>query len=529
MTLEYVVSNAGHPMLVIDKYTFHRHSSNPKTGRTNWRCSRRRVKDIRCPSSCNSLGETASDPTPHDPNCMPFTNAELMAMQMKRERFTNINNTSQIDRNNTTNTFGSENGESNNDCTISNIFNESGFHAEAYNNTNTTSNQDRELDDDDINNVIDGYGDENEADMSSYHRQHDDDGNMQEMKHESLDSIIKDFSHTPSKQQHTNVRDTSSYGYLTGTEENKNLRFVTSKVGHPMLVIDNHTFHKHSTNHKTPGRINWRCARRRVRDIRCSSSCFTEKGVSSRPTPHHVNCFPFSDNSLRDTYNKNPTESHKTVFGSQNKTNSFSHHTNGSHLNETSNGFDENNEEYEDFDNMDSYYDKDNTINESIDNQNGHYGGFNENGEESFVDYHDNQERVDDEFSGVNGDAHLEQNGISQEPDSVDLETSFPLNEYDPDSAESFAQLVNDLQLMKQREKSFQAKLTKNNAELDRLRKNANVQLHSLRWKAKMTEIDMASLKASMQQKTSENANLRKLVQEMMDKLNGEAFKQKLG
>lgn len=452
---------------------------------------------------------------------MPFSNGELMAMQMKRERLTNINNMSQNEPNNTINTYGSENGENHNDCTISNIFNESGFNTEAYN--NTTSNQDRELDDDDINNVIDGYGDENEADITSFHEQHDDDGNMQEMKHESLDSIIKDFSHTPVKQHQ---QSNGTLGDSSSSDENKNLRFVTSKVGHPMLVVDNHTFHKHSANPKT-GRINWRCARRRVRDIRCSSSCYTENGTSSRPTPHHVNCFPFSEISLRDTYNKNRTEAHKTVFGSQNKSNSFANN-NGNHLNETSNGFDENNEEYEDFDHMDSYYEKDNVIDESIENQNGHYGGFNETCEEDFVDYHDNQDGVGDEFGGVNGDSHLGHNGISHGPESADLDTSFPLNDYDPDSAESFSQLINDLKLMKQREKNYQAKLSKVNAELDRVRKSANVQIHSLRWKSKMTEIDVSSLKASMQQKTSENAHLRKLVQEMMGKLSSEAFKEHL-
>lgn len=46
--------------------------------------------------------------------------------------------------------------------------------------------------------------------------------------------------------------------------ESRKISFVTSNVGHPMLVVDMYTFHKHSTNQKT-GRINWRCSKRRVK------------------------------------------------------------------------------------------------------------------------------------------------------------------------------------------------------------------------------------------------------------------------
>ncbi len=64
---------------------------------------------------------------------------------------------------------------------------------------------------------------------------------------------------------------------LNSKSNEKKISFVTSNVGHPMLVVDMYTFHKHSTNPKT-GRINWRCSKRRVKDIRCSSSCYTING-----------------------------------------------------------------------------------------------------------------------------------------------------------------------------------------------------------------------------------------------------------
>lgn len=68
---------------------------------------------------------------------------------------------------------------------------------------------------------------------------------------------------------------------LEGILGNKNIRFVKSNVGHPMLVVDQFSFHKHSTNPKN-GRINWRCSKRRVRGINCSSSCYTTNGIPTK-------------------------------------------------------------------------------------------------------------------------------------------------------------------------------------------------------------------------------------------------------
>ena len=80
-SITFVTSKVGHPMLVVDNYAFHRHSNNPKSGRINWRCSRRRVKEIRCPSSCFTIEQTVSNPTPHDPKCEPMSEVALKNSQ----------------------------------------------------------------------------------------------------------------------------------------------------------------------------------------------------------------------------------------------------------------------------------------------------------------------------------------------------------------------------------------------------------------------------------------------------------------
>jgi hypothetical protein len=70
-------------MLVNQNYTFHRHSTNPKSGRINWRCSRRRVKEIRCPSSCHTINGIVSTAAPHDPKCLPLSEAALESYKHK--------------------------------------------------------------------------------------------------------------------------------------------------------------------------------------------------------------------------------------------------------------------------------------------------------------------------------------------------------------------------------------------------------------------------------------------------------------
>lgn len=79
-------------MLVVDSYTFHKHSTNPKTGRINWRCARRRVKDIRCSSSCYTVDGVVSTPTSHDAKCSPLTDEMLRVYQNKRAKVSALNN-----------------------------------------------------------------------------------------------------------------------------------------------------------------------------------------------------------------------------------------------------------------------------------------------------------------------------------------------------------------------------------------------------------------------------------------------------
>ena len=83
--------------------------------------------------------------------------------------------------------------------------------------------------------------------------------------------------------------------------------------------------------------------------------------MASRPSPHHLSCRPLSEAALRQTYAKTPMTTVGVALGkaAAAAAAAFGHAGSG-HVDEASNGFDENNEEYEDFDNMDSFYqDKD--------------------------------------------------------------------------------------------------------------------------------------------------------------------------
>ena len=55
--------------------------------------------------------------------------------------------------------------------------------------------------------------------------------------------------------------------------------------------------------------------------------------------------------------------------------------------------------------------------------------------------------------------------------------------------------------------------------ELNRIKKISSDQIQALRWKSKILEIDMLTLKSSINQKNSENSNLKKLVDEMLTKI----------
>lgn len=495
MPLDYVTSNAGHPMLVVDQYTYHKHSAHPRTGRTNWRCSRRRVKDIRCTSSCNTIGDTCSVPSVHDPNCRPLSTQDLSALQ-ERSLSSRVNNSAFNYKSESQ--YNNENQP--NDCTISQIFNE----------TSNQNNQNAELDDDDLGHVLDEFDENNEGiDQCSDNKQD-----------ASLGSIIKNIKPDTILNNSSQANATLD---MMNSDENKNLRFVTSKVGHPMLVMDNHTFHKHSANPKT-GRVNWRCARRRVKDIRCPSSCFTEKGDASRPTPHHINCHPLSDQILNDYQNKRHSVAYKRdATAYKREANGYTPLNNQVNLNGTNGltncGYDENNEDtmYDDYENtgdMDSFYNNSPIYNNiPADEQyqeNGDYNEneYNQNGED-FIEYDDSNNMNDENLVHTPDDLHDITEPACQE---------YNVDDYS-NNPETFSKLIADLNNMKQRERTYRDRLTNTNNELEALRRNSSMKIQALKWKSKMVDIDMYSMKASLHQAKTQNVNLRNLVDEMMAKL----------
>lgn len=327
-----MTSNAGYPMLVVDRYTFHRHSSNPKTGRTNWRCSRRRVKDIRCASSCHSVDDMASAPTVHDPNCLPLTNAELMAYEIRREKLNisafNLQDPSSniIDEENLSNGFNFttdsfQNREvASDEEELNDVLHD--LNENVMKEENNQSPEPQNLTDNDYNKRDSGYINDESLDSSSIQ-----DSTIEANTNNTISAIIES-----NKKLLSNINNNKSFGRhqnqhinkspikltnsattlltldpiastLAHNNQSKSIYFVTSKVGHPMLVVDQYTFHKHSMNPKT-GRINWRCARRRVKEIRCSSSCYTVDGVVSNPTHHDPKCYPLTEELLKTYQNK---------------------------------------------------------------------------------------------------------------------------------------------------------------------------------------------------------------------------------
>lgn len=253
---------------------------------------------------------------------------------------------------------------------------------------------------------------------------------------------------------HNGMIDDSKNGDYTMNESKfdpytGNLEFVTSKVGHPMLVVDGHTFHKHSTNPKS-GRVNWRCARRRVKDIRCSSSCYTQDGISSVPKPHDPNCFPLrnigsspSKTYKREIINKNECQASTPRFintKADSYTTSFNRKAmgvkNASYQGEMGN----------DASNLNGDQFNDHEFGQYSANVDGNNHGNNEeyvseyNGSEEYIPY------------------NPEEHGVATDEENFLIEQLGPdmynIDDYSK-SPESFAQLISDLNKMKQREKIY--------------------------------------------------------------------------
>jgi hypothetical protein len=356
MPLDFVTSNAGHPMLIIDRYTFHKHCFNPKTGRTNWRCSRRRVKDIRCPSSCFSASDRASVPSAHDPNCQPLTNSELISYRIRADKLNNqihkVEPTEPIDLSDEYKNYNADSFDREVDSDeeeLNDVLND------LYDTSENLVVKREEFDQtSDLEKNNDGNEDHNNeyntnvgGDVIENINEHENSVGSVEQTDElmepsnTISSIIESnkklLNHIKSQlssfmesqaQNSSSSSTTSSNNNKTKTKKwqnttsSKSIYFVTSKVGHPMLVVDNYTFHKHSTNPKT-SRINWRCARRRVKDIRCSSSCYTVDGVVSAPTDHDAKCYPLTDEMLKVYQNKRAKVLSSKSFGINTKAESF--------------------------------------------------------------------------------------------------------------------------------------------------------------------------------------------------------------
>jgi len=267
MPLEYVISKTGSSLLVVDRHVFQKNTANPNTGRISWRCTKRRNKEISCSSSCNTNNdEVLSGPTPHDPACHPLTNAEFMAFDERRDKL----NARQLENN----PYHPNNG-TNNDCTISQIFDDS------YNGDSLQNNQ-VDLDEEEAicneltefnneansdanctkkNNGVKEEGEEEAEEVTemkytdyensgTHNNNNEVDEEEEEDQRLQYDDMNESVKREVSSESGSNWKNGVSRG-IAGNEisiesrlfkqianENKNLTFVSSKSGHPMLLVD---------------------------------------------------------------------------------------------------------------------------------------------------------------------------------------------------------------------------------------------------------------------------------------------------
>ncbi len=250
MPLEYVISKTGTLLLVVDRYIFQKQSTNPNTGRISWRCSKRRNKDISCSSSCHSNNnEILSGPTPHDPACHPLTSAEFMIFDKRREKL----NASQMENN-----PYHPNNTANNDCTISQIFDDS-YNGDSLQNNHTDFDEEEAICNEltkfnevDQDGEEDGPGvvDINYENNQNLYKNNDNNEESENLSQyddaqESADSVAR--REVPTSDMGNNWINGVNNS-ISGNETSisspmlkknvDNLKFVTSKSGHPMLVFD---------------------------------------------------------------------------------------------------------------------------------------------------------------------------------------------------------------------------------------------------------------------------------------------------
>lgn len=315
-----------------------------------------------------------------------------------------------------------------------------------------------------------------------------------------------------SKETDENNNISTNNSFLTTTPpfidgNNGKVSYVTSNVGHPMLVINFYTFHKHSINQRT-GRINWRCSKRRVKDIKCSSSCYMINGSVSEPTPHNSKCYPInclknmkykrarimnnsSINTKADSWTtlkkKNGTSSYESMF-----TDNFT---------------------FENYDVNDQMKVDDSTVYK--------YNEFESNSDDEcmYLDLNYNDPEITNTEN--NFSKYTQANPITSDyyEDSSLSEVKSLNDDYKIQQTIPSSQLFDPL---KNSEESciLELKNTKQAFQLSKRSSNREIQI--LKWKMRMMEIDMLTLKVNLSRKNSENESLRKIVNEMILKINSD-------
>jgi len=81
-----------------------------------------------------------------------------------------------------------------------------------------------------------------------------------------------------------------------------------------------------------------------------------------------------------------------------------------------------------------------------------------------------------------------------------------------------FASLIKDMNEMRHREGWYREKLAKAREIIEREKDDSSRRVQQLKWKTRMSEIEIGSLKATLNYTNRENAELRKLVGEMLNK-----------
>jgi len=296
--------------------------------------------------------------------------------------------------------------------------------------------------------------------------------------------------------------------------DNHSVSFVMSNVGHPMLAVNHYTFHKHSINQKT-GRISWRCSRRRVKDINCSSSCYTVDGIVSNPTPHTLKCSPISQSSLKMYQNKRfnmqkssfintKAESYTTLKSKKNE--EFIDSFNEPHTFE----------DFEDPNNI-AIFEQSFCKPRMLFNKNEAKQRLAELSKDMSSNFVSTIENHAEQLPILNNSNPNYNSEYNQTPESSKSENF-------SQSPRSFANILGQIKDLKSKEIAYSDKLNRANKELNKVKKSNVLQIQALKWKSTIMEIDMNSMKQMINQRSIENSGLKKLCDEMLLKLKSKNF-----